>query len=230
MTEAASTWPEATGISGNGRREPHAPPCAFEGPLVNSRSQMVTPTDKPVDMARATRAVEDLLDALGVDRTAEGLRETPRRVARTYVELLTPEPFDVTTFPNDEGYDELVVARSIPFSSLCEHHLLPFSGVAHVGYLPYERLVGLSKLARVVTHFSQRLQVQERLTSQVAGWLSVQLRPKGVGVVLEAEHSCMSLRGARAHGARTVTSALEGIVRDDERTRAEFLALARCQP
>ena len=193
------------------------------------------PADRPlhayvpppgVDLTRAAAGVAMLLEALGVDTSAEGLVDTPQRVARAYAGLLTPEPFEVTTFANEEGYDELVVARSIPFSSLCEHHLLPFSGVAHVGYLPAERLIGLSKLARVVDHFSRRLQVQERLTAQVANWLSTQLRPKGVGVVLEAEHSCMSLRGPRARGARTVTSSLTGLVREDPRTRAEFLALA----
>ena len=141
--------------------------------------------------------------------------------------MLIPEPFEATTFPNDEGYDELVVARAIPFASLCEHHLLPFSGVAHVGYLPDERLVGLSKLARVVDHFARRLQVQERLTAQVANFIAETLQPKGVGVVLEAERLCMSLRGVRSGGSRTVTSALKGLVRDDPRTRAEFLALAR---
>lgn len=184
------------------------------------------PADQEVDVEAATQAVADLLDALRVDRDADGLAETPGRVARAYAEMLTPEPFDVTTFRNEEGYDELVVARAIPFASLCEHHLLPFFGVAHVGYLPDERLVGLSKLARVVDHFSRRLQVQERLTAQVAGFLQHSLHPKGVGVVLEAEHLCMSLRGVRAEGSRTVTSALKGIVRDDQRTRSEFLALA----
>ena len=184
------------------------------------------PADKVVDVAKATLAVADLLDALGVDRSTDGLADTPARVARAFAEMLTPEPFDVTTFPNDEGYDELVVARAIPFASLCEHHLLPFSGFAYVGYLPDERLVGLSKLARVVNHFSRRLQVQERLTAQVANFLQATLQPKGVGVVLEAEHLCMSLRGVRAEGSRTVTSALKGIVRDDPRTRSEFLALA----
>jgi len=178
-----------------------------------------------VDLDRAARAVADLLDALGVDRRTETLAGTPDRVARAYAELLTPEPFEATTFPNDEGYDELVVVQAIPFSSLCEHHLLPFVGVAHVGYLPGERLLGLSKLARVVRHYSRRLQVQERLTTQVANWLEAELRPKGVGVVLEAEHACMSWRGVRSDGARTVTSALAGLVRDDERTRAEFFAL-----
>ena len=187
-------------------------------------------TGRQIDLSRAARAVSELLDALGVDRDGEGLADTPARVARAYAELLTPEPFEATTFPNDEGYDELVLARSIPFSSLCEHHLLPFAGVAHIGYLPGERLLGLSKLARVVTHFSRRLQVQERLTTQVADWLAAALHPKGVGVVLEAEHACMSLRGVRAAGSMTLTSALAGIVRDDERTRAEFFSLVGCRP
>jgi GTP cyclohydrolase I len=182
--------------------------------------------DNPIDLDKATRAVADLLDALGVDRRADGLAATPARVARAYAEMLSPEPFRVTTFANDEGYDELVVARAIPFASLCEHHLLPFSGFAYVGYLPDQRLLGLSKLARVVDHFSRRLQVQERLTAQVANFIAETLQPKGVGVVLEAEHLCMSMRGIRANGARTVTSALKGLVRDDPRTRSEFLALA----
>lgn len=180
-----------------------------------------------VDLPRATRAVADLLDALGVDLRADALANTPARVARAYAELLAPEPFQATTFPNDENYDELVVARDIPFSSLCEHHLLPFYGVAHVGYLPGDRLLGLSKLARVVYYFSRRLQVQERLTTQIADWLDDNLHPRGAGVVLEAEHTCMTLRGARARGSRTVTSALVGLVRDDERTRAEFFAIVR---
>jgi GTP cyclohydrolase I len=178
-----------------------------------------------VDLVRAARAVADLLDALGVNRESESLAGTPARVARAYGELLTPVSFEATTFPNDEGYDELVLARDIPFSSLCEHHLLPFTGVAHVGYLPGKRLLGLSKLARVVTYYSRRLQIQERLTKQVADWLVAELSPKGVGVVLEAEHTCMSMRGVRAAGTRTVTSALAGLVRDDQRTRSEFMAL-----
>jgi len=146
-------------------------------------------------------------------------------MADTYVELLTPEPFEATTFPNEAGYDELVVVRDITFRSLCTHHLLPFHGVAHVAYLPAERIVGLSKLARVVELFSRELQVQERLTTQIADWLEQHLEPKGVGVVLEAEHMCMSLRGVCRPGARTVTSALRGLVRDDPRTRQEFLNL-----
>src|SRR4051794_8564452 len=146
-------------------------------------------------------------------------------MARLYRELLTPAAFNPTTFPNDGGYDELVVAREIPFHSLCEHHLVPFLGVAHVGYLPGERVLGLSKLARVVDFYSRSLQVQERLTTQIAGWIEETLEPKGVGVVLAAEHLCMSLRGVQKKGATTVTSALRGQVRDDPRTRQEFLAL-----
>ena len=200
--------------------------AAFPQGPGHDRRLHVVESDRAVDLDKAAAAVADFLDALGVARDGDGLADTPHRVARAYAEMLTPAPFEVTTFDNDEGYDELVVARAIPFSSLCEHHLLPFAGHAHVGYLPDERLVGLSKLARVVEHFSRRLQVQERLTAQVASWLDRRLRPKGVGVVLEAEHACMSLRGVRSSGAHTVTSALKGLVRDDPRTRAEFLALA----
>ena len=180
-----------------------------------------------VDLDAARDAARALLDALGVDTTTESLADTPARMARMYAELLTPQPFAPTTFPNDGGYDELVVATAIPFHSLCEHHLLPFTGVAHVGYLPGERVIGLSKLARVVDLFARGLQVQERLTVQVAGWLQDTLHPRGVGVVLEAEHMCMSLRGVQKAGARTVTSALHGRVRDDARTRQEFLELTR---
>jgi GTP cyclohydrolase I len=179
-----------------------------------------------VDRAAAARAVADLLRALGRDPAAEHLADTPRRVADSLGELLTCPPFQLTTFANDAGYDELVLARDIPVHSLCEHHLLPFSGTAHVGYLPGDRILGLSKLARVVELFARDLQVQERLTQQVADWLQEELAPRGVGVVIEAEHLCMSLRGVRATGSRTVTSALRGLVRDDARTRAEFFSLA----
>jgi GTP cyclohydrolase I len=182
-----------------------------------------------IDPAAAARAVADLLVALGRNPDDEHLADTPRRVADAYAELLTPRSFNLTTFPNDEGYDELVVARDIPFHTLCEHHLLPFEGVAHVGYLPGERILGLSKLARVVELFARDLQVQERLTKQVADWLQDRLAPKGVGVVLEAEHMCMSLRGVEAHGSRTVTSALHGLLRQDPRSRAEFFSLAGVQ-
>jgi GTP cyclohydrolase I len=180
-----------------------------------------------IDLHAAERAARELLVSLGADLDLDGLRDTPRRMATAYAELLTPEPFNLTTFPNEEGYDELVLVRDIPFQSLCMHHLLPFHGVAHVAYLPGERILGLSKLARVVDHFSRDLQLQERLTTQVASWLQEQLRPKGVGVVLEAEHLCMSLRGVQKPGALTITSALHGLVRDDPRTREEFLTLTR---
>jgi GTP cyclohydrolase IA len=182
---------------------------------------------RQIDHEAVQRAARDLLRALGAGVDAGALEETPRRVADAYAELLTPKPFRATTFPNDEGYDELIVARSIPFHSLCMHHLLPFQGVAHVGYLPGERIMGLSKLGRVVEFFSRDLQIQERLTTQVADWLQRELEPKGVGVVLEAEHMCMSLRGVQKLGAMTVTSALRGLVRDDVRTRQEFLALTK---
>jgi GTP cyclohydrolase I len=178
-----------------------------------------------VDVNAATSAARDLLLALGADLDAPGLTETPRRIANAYAELLTPHPFSMTTFPNDEGYDELVLARDIPFTSLCEHHALPFIGVAHVGYLPDTRIVGLSKLARVVEHYARRLQVQERMTKQIADLLERELAPRGVGVVVEAEHLCMTMRGVRAPGARTMTSALHGLLRDDPRSRQELLAL-----
>jgi GTP cyclohydrolase IA len=182
-----------------------------------------------IDHARAQRAARELLEALGADADADVLQETPRRVADAYAELLTAAPFRATTFPND-GYDELIVARAIPFHSLCMHHLLPFHGVAHIGYLPKDRIIGLSKLGRVVELFARDLQIQERLTTQIANWLAHELEPKGVGVVLEAEHMCMSLRGVQKFGARTITSALHGLVRDDSRTRQEFLALTARTP
>jgi GTP cyclohydrolase IA len=182
---------------------------------------------RSIDLPAAEAAARALLIALGADLTDEGLEETPRRVAGSLAELLTQTPFTATTFPNDRDYDELVLVRDVPFHSLCQHHLLPFHGVAHVGYLPGERIVGLSKLARIVEHFSRDLQVQERLTVQVADWVQAELRPRGVGVVLEAEHTCMTLRGVRKPGSRTVTSSLHGLLREDPRTRQEFLDLTR---
>jgi GTP cyclohydrolase I len=180
-----------------------------------------------IDMAAAARGAADMLAALGVDITREGLHETPHRMVRAYAELFSAQPFDLTTFPNDEGYDELVLARSIPLRSVCEHHLLPFFGVAHVGYLPGERILGLSKLARVVQHFAARPQVQERLTRQIADWLHTNLAPAGIGVVIAAEHTCMTLRGVQARGSTTVTSTLVGLLREDQRSRQEFLSLTR---
>jgi GTP cyclohydrolase I len=180
------------------------------GPLGSRRTLEVVGRSPAMDLVRAERAVAELLAALGQDPSSEQLLDTPRRVAASYAELLT-----------------LVLARAIPFASLCQHHLLPFTGVAHIGYLPADRILGLSKLARVVERFARRLQLQERLTTQVADWLQDQLVPKGVGVVLEAEHLCMSLRGVRAAGARTVTSTLHGQLRSDPRSRQEFFALTR---
>jgi GTP cyclohydrolase I len=179
-----------------------------------------------IDLDAAERAAADLLHAFGVDLSSESLRDTPARMARAYAELLTPREFALTTFPNDEGYDQLVLARDIPLRSVCEHHLLSFVGIAHVGYLPGERILGLSKLARVVEHFACRLQVQERLTKQIADWLDECLHPRGVGVVVVAEHRCMTLRGVHATGSSTVTSALLGTLREDARSRQEFFALA----
>ena len=178
-----------------------------------------------IDVPAAERAVTDLLRALGRDPESPHLTDTPRRVAGAFTEMLTGPHFDLTTFPNDEGYNELVIATGIPVQSLCEHHLLPFSGVAHIGYLPGDRILGLSKLVRVLDLFARDLQVQERLTQQVADWLQENLEPRGVGVVIEAEHLCMSLRGVRARGARTTTSALHGLLREDARSRQEFFTL-----
>jgi GTP cyclohydrolase I len=182
-------------------------------------------SDGRIDRMRAEVAVADMLEALGVDLSAEDLADTPRRVARMYEELLTPQPFNPTTFVNDGGYDEMVVARDIPFTSLCAHHMLPFSGIAHVGYLPGDRIIGLSKLARVVSYYARNLQVQERLTKQVADWLNDELQPRGVGVVMRAEHQCMTIRGIQAVGSTTVTSAMHGLLRENLATREEFFAL-----
>lgn len=193
---------------------------------VNGQAPITARPATAVDLAAAQRAAQEFLHALGIRTDGESLRETPARMARAYAELLTARPFELTTFPNDEGYDELVLVRAIPFRSVCEHHLLPFTGSAHVGYLPGQRIVGLSKLARIVEHFACRPQVQERLTKQIAGWIQLHLNPQGAGVVIEADHTCMSLRGAKTHGTRTITSTLLGALRDDARSRAEFLALA----
>ena len=181
---------------------------------------------RPTRDLAAAEAAAAFLTALGVDLDSDSLAETPARMARASAELLTPREFQLTTFANDEGYDELVLARGIPIRSVCEHHLLPFVGVAHVGYLPGERILGLSKLARVVELFAHGTQVQERLTKQIADWLTTHLQPEGVGVVIEAEHLCMTLRGVQAVGATTVTSTLTGTLRDDARSRAEFFTLA----
>ena len=176
------------------------------------------------DFAAAERAARDLLSAIGADLDAPALRDTPRRVAASFAELVTPAEFGATLFPN-EGYDELVLLRGISFQSLCMHHLLPFVGEAHVAYLPGETIIGISKLARVVEAFSRDLQLQERMTVQIADWLERQLAPRGVAVVLSAEHTCMTIRGVRKPGARTVTSSVRGALQEDPRTRQELLSL-----
>ena len=178
------------------------------------------------DLEAAAVAARAFLEALGVDLGAPGLDRTPHRMARAYAEMFRPRPFEMTTFANDEAYDEMVVARDIPFTSVCEHHLLPFTGTATVGYLPADRILGLSKLARVVELFAKRPQVQERMTQQIARYLDERLLARGVGVVLSAEHTCMTVRGVQAKGSSTITSALLGRLREDARTRAEFLSLA----
>jgi len=183
---------------------------------------------RAVDLEAAEYAGRLFLKALGIDPDAvdaPDLARTPHRFAAAYAELLSPEPFDFTTFDNSEGYDEMVLVRDIPVRSLCEHHLLPFTGVAHVAYLPDDRVVGLSKIPRMVDHYARRPQTQERLTVQIAEALAARLQPRGVGVIVEASHSCMTLRGARAGAATTKTSALRGALRDDARSRAEFFAL-----
>lgn len=177
------------------------------------------------DMPAAERAALDLLRAIGADVDSPELAGTPRRVAASFAELVTPAELTATLFPNQGRYEELVLVRDIEFHTLCMHHLLPFHGRAHVAYLPGDTIVGISKLARVVEAFARDLQLQERLTVQIANWLEQELQPRGVGVVLSAEHMCMTIRGVHKPGTRTVTSALRGLLRDDARTRQEFFSL-----
>ncbi len=182
------------------------------------------------DKPRIAAAVREILLAIGEDPDREGLQETPRRIADAYEELFAglredPRAHLAATF--DEGHKEMVVLRQIPFASLCEHHLLPFTGVAHVGYIPRGRIVGLSKLARLVEGFARRPQVQERLTSEIADALIEELRPDGCGVVIEAVHTCMTIRGVEKPGATMVTSAMRGGFRTRPETRAEFLSIVR---
>ncbi|MEV8566189.1 GTP cyclohydrolase I FolE [Streptomyces sp. NPDC051322] len=225
--------PLITPIAGPPGQHPHFTPTAppprsrKDSPVAPHAPLRVVNETDGVDLEAAEEAARRFLHALGIRTDTESTQGTPGRMARAYAELFSPRAFDLTTFPNDEGYDELVLARSIPFRSVCEHHLLPFVGTAHVGYLPGQRILGLSKLARVVEHFACRPQVQERLTKQIGDWLQLHLDPKGVGVVIEAEHTCMTLRGVQATGSTTVTSTLLGLLRRDQRSRSEFLALTR---
>lgn len=188
-------------------------------------TQSMTTTVKQAlpDVDRAAHHARGFLEALGVDLSAPARHESPVRMAKAYLEMMSSDPFEMTTFDNVEGYSELVLVAAIPVQSLCEHHLLPFTGVAHVGYLPGDRLVGLSKLARTVEMYARGPQTQENLTQQIAEHLNAALTPRGVGVVIEAEHTCMSLRGVRSGGARTRTSAFTGDLRESA-ARAEFLS------
>lgn len=189
-------------------------------------------SQSPVSQADAEAAVRTLIEWAGDDPAREGLLDTPARVARSYKELfagyeIEPRAYLERTFEEVGGYNQLVVLKDIRFVSFCEHHMLPVVGVAHVGYLPTDRVVGISKLARVVRGYARRLQIQEKMTSEIANAIEEVLRPQGVGVVIEAEHSCMTLRGVDVPGASLTTSALLGVVRDDARTREEFLRLVR---
>ena len=193
---------------------------------------MSDPVRKPPTQADAEAAVRTLIEWAGDDPDREGLLETPARVARSYKELFAgyvvdPKDYLQRTFNEVGGYDELVVLRDIRVVSFCEHHMLPFLGKAHVGYLPNDRVVGISKLARVVHGFARRLQIQEKLTADIAEAIQDILKPKGVGVVIESEHSCMTMRGVNTPGSRLTTSRLLGDVRDDPRTRQEFLEFVR---
>ncbi|OHB67249.1 MAG: GTP cyclohydrolase I FolE [Planctomycetes bacterium RBG_13_62_9] len=188
----------------------------------------MTEPQKQVDTERICKAVEEILLAVGEDIEREGLKKTPERVARMYAELLGgtfEDPHIHLQSVFTEKYDEIVLLRDIPFYSICEHHLLPFIGRAHVAYLPTGKVLGVSKLARIVDSFARRLQAQERLTGQIADFLMHNLRPLGVAIVLEASHSCMTIRGIRKPGSTMVTSALRGIFKKDARSRAEVLHL-----
>ena len=188
--------------------------------------------DQTVSQTEAEAAVRTLLRWAGDDPEREGLLDTPARVARSYRELFAgyevdPRDYLERTFEEVGGYDELVVLKDIRFVSFCEHHMLPVVGRAHVGYLPTDRVVGISKLARVVHGFARRLQIQEKLTAEIAEAIQDILQPKGVGVVIVSEHSCMTMRGVNTPGSRLTTSRLTGVVRDDPRTRQEFLEFVR---
>jgi len=183
---------------------------------------------KEVDVERIEKAVFEILKAIGENPDREGLKDTPSRVSRMYSELLEGmrhEPSDHLNSIFHEKYDEIVLLRDISFYSICEHHLMPFIGKAHLAYLPDGKVLGVSKLARIVDAFARRLQVQERLTDQIADFLMTNLKPKGVAVVLEASHSCMTIRGIKKPGSMMVTSALRGIFKKDSRSRAEVLTL-----
>lgn len=204
-------------------------PAMFRSEMPSSASGS---EDQPVDLEAIQGAVRTILRAVGEDPDRPGLLDTPRRVAKMYAEMFEglhqdPARHLHVTFPED--YDELVLVRDIPFTSMCEHHLLPFSGHAHVAYLPNGRVTGLSKLARVVEEVARRPQVQERMSQMVADLIETELESSGVAVVIQAEHSCMSIRGVKKHGSSTVTSALRGVFKTNAASRAEVLSLIRQQ-
>ena len=180
-----------------------------------------------VDLGRIENAVREILSALGEETDRAGIVDTPRRVARMYSELLSGMRSDPTEHIRvfEENYDEIVLLRDIPFYSVCEHHMMPFIGKAHIAYMPDGKVLGISKLARIVDSFARRLQVQERLTGQIADFLMDQLKPKGVAAVIEASHSCTTIRGIKKAGSVMVTSALRGIFKKDSRSRSEVLSL-----
>ena len=211
----------------------HEPPGgpAAAAPVRSAHSRFPADDLERPSRADAEAAVKTLIRWAGDNANREGLLDTPSRVARSYQELFAgyetdPRQYLERTFEEVGGYDELVVLRDIRFVSFCEHHMLPVVGRAHVGYLPNKRVVGISKLARVVNGYARRLQIQEKMTAEIATAIHEVLQPKGVGVVIEAEHSCMTLRGVNSPGSSLSTSQLIGAVRDDPRTRAEFLRLA----
>jgi len=188
----------------------------------------MTTKKRKIDEARIEKAVREILSAVGEDLNRDGLKDTPARVARMYGELLAGMQDDPNTHIRsvfNENYDEIVLLRDIPFYSICEHHLMPFIGMAHVAYLPAGRILGVSKLARIVDCFARRLQTQERLTYQIADFLMSNLKPMGVAVVLEAAHSCMTIRGIKKPGSVMVTSAVRGLFRKDPRSRNEIMSL-----
>ncbi len=199
-------------------------------PETGKNGSVPSPTRHGVDQERVQAAVRELIAAIGEDVTREGLRHTPRRIAEMYDEIfagLYADPKQLLAVTFEEGHDEMVILKDIPFYSLCEHHFMPFHGVAHVGYIPEGSVVGISKIARVVELFAKRPQLQERLTCQIADCIMEALEPDGVAVVIEAEHLCMTMRGVKKPGSKLVTSAMRGHFKKRAVTRSEFLALVQ---
>jgi GTP cyclohydrolase I len=196
--------------------------------MATDESDDAMPVAEPVDAERIRAAVREIIIAVGEDPDREGLRETPRRVADMYAEVfsgLREDPADVLRVGFEEGHQEMVIVKDIPFYSMCEHHFLPFHGVAHIGYIPNGRVVGLSKLARAVETLARRPQLQERLSSQLADVVMETMAPQGVAIVISAQHLCMTMRGIRKPGSLTVTSAMRGVFQRSAATRAEFMSL-----